>query len=184
MEAAVGAGKKKAKKKLLRIYKNPGKLKQPVTERVLPTELSTKNEILNFVDETNNTSTILNNILKNVVIEILSIGDNDQDNYVYFNSNNDYTYNCWKNTFCGKFSLASKCRPTERRKTRFSEGKFWVFWLFNTGCEQNKAKRLPCIAKNAVLGGLILHSHCCVFLQQQSMHTSLFLPPFFFSVIF
>ena len=90
MEAAVGAGKKKAKKKLLRIYKNPGKLKQPVTERVLPTELSTKNEILNFVDETNNTSTILNNILKNVVIEILSIGDNDQDNYVYFNSNNDY----------------------------------------------------------------------------------------------
>ena len=79
-----------------------------------------------------------------------------------------------------KYSLASKCRPTERRKTRFSEGKLWVFWLFNTGCEQHKAKRLPCIAKNAVLGGLILHSHCCVFLQQQSMHTSLFLPPFFF----
>lgn len=86
---AVRSRTKKARKKLLRIYKNPGKLKQPLTERVLPVELSTKNEIINFIDKAN-TSTILNNILKNVVIEILSIGDNDQDNYVYFNRNNVY----------------------------------------------------------------------------------------------
>ncbi len=79
-----------------------------------------------------------------------------------------------------KYSLASKCRPTERRKTRFSEGKLWVFWLFNTGCEQNKAKRLPCIAKNAVLGGLILHSQLLRFPSTAiDAHLSFFATLFF-----
>ena len=83
------------KKKLLRIYKEPDKLKPPVVERYLPLELSKLNETITFFkigckSNTKDSRVILNNILKNVVVEILGISDNDKDNYVYCNSNSVY----------------------------------------------------------------------------------------------
>ena len=77
------------KKKLLRIYKNPEKLKAPRTERQLPLAFNS-NEIITFIDSNLYSHVILNNLLKNTVVELLGIGDNDKDNYAYFNSNSVY----------------------------------------------------------------------------------------------
>ena len=90
--SAIGYAVMNGKKKLLRIYKDPDNLKPPVVERYLPPELSTLHEAITFFEIGSKTNTkdsrvILNNILKNVVVEILGISDNDKDNYAYYNSN-------------------------------------------------------------------------------------------------